>query len=125
MDRTLRVIVKTINELNNGTTREFPETKDEHDLIQFARAAKILNTLNKKGDLSLTTEDHTEKLSGPLNKEEIHSQDILAADKEGYHLKWAKVPGSFSMTICRSWKIFLARKVEISGGFVLPWNCVL
>jgi len=95
MDRTLRVTVKTINELNNGTTREFSETKDEDDLIQFARAAKILNTLNKKGDLSLTTEDHTEKLSGPLNKEEIHSQDILAADKEGYHLKYSEEEQSY------------------------------
>lgn len=95
MDRTLRVAVKTINNLNNGTTREFLEAKDWDDLIQFARAAKILKKLNQKGDLNITIEDHTEMLSGPLNKEEIHSDDFLAAEKEGYHLKYSEQDKSY------------------------------
>lgn len=118
MDRTLRMAVKTINDLNNGTTREFSEGNDEDDLIQFARAAKILKTLNQKGDLSIAIEDHTEILSGPLNKKEIHSQDLVAAEKEGYNLKYREEDQSYFLIRKKPVMVLLIREKALGDPLV-------
>jgi hypothetical protein len=98
MDRILRIAVKTVNDLKNGATREFPKGNDTQDLAQFARVAKIIGALSKNDILKFALEDQTKKLSGPLKREDIDSEDFIAAEKEGFQLKYNEEKQAYFLT---------------------------
>ena len=98
MGRTLRVAVKAINGLENGATREYMEVDDEHDLAQFAQVVHVIKTIHEKGDLSFKIEEETETVSGPLDRNEVRSKDLMAAGKEGYQLEYREEERSYFLT---------------------------
>ena len=86
IDRILRLTVQSMNGLDNASGASGPTPLQPPAYEEFARACRMLRSLQKNGLLEMGYESRRKEVSGPLPLEGISLPDVVEAVRQGYDL---------------------------------------